>query len=141
MTWIEWTHWLSSFWMMAVIWFVQIVHYPMFQLIPESHRIHASEKHQAWISWIVMPPMLLEAFSMLAMVSDFWHSKLFIVSAVLLMIIWASTFLLQVPCHHQLLKNPTDEVISRLVHTNWIRTVSWTVKTILIGWLFFGGLL
>ena len=50
--------------MMAVIWFVQIVHYPLFKLVPYNERVMYAQKHQQWISWIVMPAMLIECLSL-----------------------------------------------------------------------------
>jgi hypothetical protein len=42
--------------------------------------------------------------------------------------VWASTFLLQVPCHDRLSRGWDEGVHARLVQTNWIRTVLWTAR-------------
>ena len=105
----------SSFWMMAVIWFVQIVHYPLFYLIPDSARIIYAKKHQYLISWVVVIPMLIEAFTIFWI--DYEENKtVWIACIICLTIIWLSTFLLQVPCHNLLLVNPTDKTITKLVN-------------------------
>ncbi len=46
----------------------------------------------------------------------------------LVLLIWISTFLLSVPNHAKLAKGKDDTHINRLINTNWIRTVLWTVK-------------
>ena len=121
----------TSIWMLSVIWFVQIVHYPLFSLIPKIARIEFATKHQYLISWIVVIPMLVELVTIF-LIDYSSYEMLWVLSIICLIIIWASTFILQVPCHNQLLINPTDQVILKLIKTNWIRTIFWTLKTILI---------
>ena len=36
---VNYIHFLSSFWMCAIIWFVQVVHYPLFLTVPKFNRI------------------------------------------------------------------------------------------------------
>jgi hypothetical protein len=48
---------------------------------------------------------------------------------VFVLIVWLSTFVLQVPIHNRLKAGKKDSKIRHLVATNWIRTVSWTLKT------------
>ena len=124
-------HFLSTFWMMAVIWFVQIVHYPLFKLVPYNERVMYAQKHQQWISWIVMPAMLIECLSLFFLKTYYLYDPTWILSVLCLVIIWASTFFLQVPCHQKLISDPKDPIIKKLVNTNWIRTVFWTIKSIL----------
>jgi hypothetical protein len=45
---------------------------------------------------------------------------------------WLSTFGLQVPCHNQLRKGFSSAVHTRLVRTNWVRTLSWTVRAVVL---------
>ncbi|RAP29526.1 hypothetical protein DID78_03530 [Candidatus Marinamargulisbacteria bacterium SCGC AG-343-D04] len=130
---IEWIHFLSSFWMMTVIWFVQIVHYPLFAYVPKYSRIEYSRKHQQWISVLVMPGMLIEAISLVLLGKEMLFNQQWILMLLSLLIIWGSTFFLQVPCHNNLLKDPNDRIVRKLVSTNWIRTFFWTLKTIIVG--------
>ena len=55
----------------------------------------------------------------------------FLLSMILLIIIWLSTFFIQVPIHNKLLDEPSN-YLTKLVRTNWIRTVLWTVKAMMI---------
>jgi hypothetical protein len=55
-----------------------------------------------------------------------------IISIVLVVIIWSSTFLLQVPIHNRLKSGKKEEFIRRLVATNWIRTIAWSLKSLVI---------
>jgi hypothetical protein len=49
--------------------------------------------------------------------------------------IWLSTFLLQVPQHNVLLQGFAEEAHRKLVITNWIRTVLWSCRGILVLWM------
>ncbi len=51
---------------------------------------------------------------------------------VLLLIIWISTFMLQVPAHQSLSTTWNAATHKRLVLTNWIRTVGWSVRSVLL---------
>jgi hypothetical protein len=49
----------------------------------------------------------------------------------MLVFIWASTAMLQMPMHGHLLAGADARAHRRLVATNWIRTVLWTVRALL----------
>ena len=55
-----------------------------------------------------------------------------IISTVLIVINWSSTFLLQVPIHNRLRSGKKEVLIRRLVATNWIRTIAWCLKSLVI---------
>jgi hypothetical protein len=50
------------------------------------------------------------------------------VAGLLLLGVWGSTFLLQVPCHDRLSASWDEAVHARLVATNWLRTILWTLR-------------
>lgn len=127
-----WLHFFCSFWMMVTIIFVQLVHYPLFLALHYSDRVAYAKKHQAKISFIVMPVMLLELVSLIAMASSYALDIFWLTLCFLLVVIWTSTFLIQVPCHKKMLLQPDDKILNRLVQSNWIRTIAWTLKTVCI---------
>jgi hypothetical protein len=53
----------------------------------------------------------------------------------LLAIIWLSTAFVQVPCHNGLSQGFDAIVHRRLVRTNWIRTVAWSLRGLLVLWM------
>jgi len=53
----------------------------------------------------------------------------------LLAIVWASTAFVQVPCHEKLSDGFDAAVHGRLVLSNWIRTVCWTARGLLVTWM------
>jgi hypothetical protein len=50
-------------------------------------------------------------------------------------VIWASTFLVQVPAHGTLARGFDEAAHARLVGSNWIRTAAWTARALLLAWL------
>jgi hypothetical protein len=118
--------------MFGLIWFVQVVHYPMLRHLGGSEGAfrEAMATHQQRTTLIVAPAMLVEA---LAAVLLAWASVSGLVSAGLawagvglLCVVWGSTFLVQVPMHVRLSRGRDERVLGLLVATNWVRTIAWT---------------
>ena len=132
---------LATTWAMTgVIWFVQLVQYPSFEQVGSSSFPAFHAHHSASISLIVAPLMIAEALSALAFV---WvplrvQTPLQIwVGIGLVGIIWASTFLLQVPAHSKLGTGFDQGTWRFLVGTNWIRTIAWSARAALVSyWLY-----
>ena len=125
----------STLFMTGVIWFVQVVHYPLFAKTGLTD-FHVFEKaHTSLTTWVVAPPMLIELISALLLI---WYRPAGIsnvqcgIGLALLGVIWLSTLFLQIPCH-ELLSRDFDPVIhQKLVSTNWIRTVAWSLRALLV---------
>jgi hypothetical protein len=49
-------------------------------------------------------------------------------AGLLLLGVWASTFLVQVPCHERLGQGWDEATHARLVATNWLRTLLWSLR-------------
>lgn len=128
-------HLLTTFAMLGLIWFVQIVHYPMMASFDRKNFAAHEKEHCDRTGWVVVPLMLGEVFTFALLLLEGMHSNTFLLSGVLLGVIWASTFLLQVPLHRALLQGWNAGAHRRLVATNWIRTVAWTGRAGLLSWL------
>lgn len=61
-------HFASTWAMVGLIWIVQLVHYPMFGCLDAAQFSRHMRDHQQQISWIVLPLMMSELLSGLAMV-------------------------------------------------------------------------
>ena len=131
--------------MAGLIWFVQIVHYPLFAVIqthttPEAFRIYES-RHANRTGFVVFPPMAVELITALAALlpnlrTAFLSQGTAVTSAVLVVLIWVSTGLIQVPLHNRLSTDATQTVIRRLVLSNWLRTILWTSRAVLLSGAF-----
>lgn len=127
-------HVFSTVFMVGLIWFVQVVHYPLFAKVGHEQFRTYEELHQRLTTWVVGPAMLVElatAVLLLKYVPD--TSQTLAWSGVgLVIVIWLTTALLSVPAHNSLAIEYSTAAWHRLVSTNWIRTVAWTVRGILV---------
>lgn len=124
--------------MTGLIWFVQVVHYPLFDRVGTSGFPAFQMDHMRRTTWVVGPPMLAEgasAVALWAMAPDDVSPWLHAFGVTLLAVIWASTALVQVPCHDRLAHGFRVETYRRLVRSNWVRTVAWTARAPMALWL------
>ena len=132
-------HLISTLLMVGIIWFVQVVHYPlMAQVGAEQFREYA-RLHQSRTTLVVVGPMLVEAITAMGLLvrfPTFRNSPVFLASAVLLVLIWASTAWLQVPIHQSLAQGFDEQGIQRLIESNWLRTIAWSIRGVLICGIF-----
>tara|TARA_R100001143_G_scaffold44720_1_gene40085 strand:+ start:2095 stop:2532 length:438 start_codon:yes stop_codon:yes gene_type:complete len=120
----------SSFFMCGVIWLVQLVHYPFFFRADRTQFTEHIRFHGFRISFIVLPVMTLELISSILLTiyaPDF--QALHLIGLIVVLLIWVSTFLLQVPQHAKLVDKFDENAILKLVRTNWIRTILWSIKS------------
>lgn len=120
-------HTAATLAMTGLIWFVQLVHYPLFRLAARPSFAEFARQHQRRTTWVVLPLMSAEAFSaalLLLRQPGLWTAT----GAALLLIIWLSTALLQVPQHRRLSRGFDAAAARRLVMTNWLRTLAWTAR-------------
>lgn len=128
------THAAATLFLVGLIWFVQIVHYPLMARVPVSEFSAYEHEHQNRTTFVVAPTMLIEVLTaaMLLVVMPPGSGRFLpAIGIVLLAIIWLSTFLVQVPLHARL-KTGFDAVAHRrLVFSNWLRTLAWTGRGVL----------
>lgn len=122
----------STVFMTGAIWWVQIIHYPLFaQVGPEAFTSY-HKRHVDVTGWVVIPPMLLELGTAFMWVALQPSSVLAWLGLALLGLVWASTFFVQVPLHGRLQQGLQPESIRSLVASNWLRTVGWTARAALL---------
>lgn len=126
--------------MVGVIWFVQIVHYPLMGLVGSPRFVAYSEAHSRLTSYVVGPPMLAEAVTAALLLVSRPPTVSFLAAltgAVLVAVIWLSTALLQVPRHTALGSGFDSREHRALVATNWLRTLAWTARGALVMWMMY----
>ena len=126
---------VATWGMVGVIWTMQLVHYPLLGELSSFAPATAASDHARRITWVVGPLMAVEGVAALALLvarpatmsaASAW------VAAVLLAIALGSTVLMQVPQHTQLSTGHDDAVVTALIAGNWIRTIAWTAKGVLL---------
>ena len=132
---------VSTWYMVGLIWMVQCVHYPLFAIVSAENYVEYQQLHERYITPVVGVPMIVELVTAILLlnylpkgVSAAWVWA----ALVLLVVAWLSTAFLQVPCHSKLNIAFDADVHRRLVNSNWIRTISWTLRGLLVAWFVFG---
>ena len=123
---------LVSFGLVVLIWLVQVIIYPSFaDIAPERFaRWHAG--YTRGVTWIVMPLMLGQV-ALLGWLLAVHPSRWGFLAAGTVAVAWIATFALAVPAHEKLRSSGLDGgIIRKLVETNWIRTVAWTLTFLLL---------
>lgn len=131
-------HAASTLWMTGLIWFVQVVHYPLFSLVGSDVFARYEHAHTTRTTLVVGPPMLLELATtvmLLGLTSDAVPRGATWTGAAVLALIWVSTALLQVPQHSVLALGFDARAYEVLVQSNWIRTIGWSLRAALSLWL------
>jgi hypothetical protein len=121
--------------MAGLIWCIQMAHYPLFNFVDRGRFPEFETAHRWRISVVVGPLMAGEFVTAALLVANpppGTSRAVFIVLFGLLTAIHASTIWLQVPMHERLNAGFDDLNHRRLVRTNWIRTVLWTLRTVII---------
>jgi hypothetical protein len=125
-------HAAATLFMTGLIWFVQLVHYPLFARVEARVFPGYEIEHMRRTAWIVTPAMLVEAAAAIALLFDpRVPAALAWGGGALLAIVWLSTALLQAPRHVALRRGFDAAVHARLVATNWIRTAAWSARSVL----------
>ena len=128
----------ATLFMVGVIWFVQVVHYPLFARVGAGGFAAYSGAHSRLTGLVVGPPMLAEAATSVALVLgpppgvSPWLPA---VGLALLAIIWLSTALLQSPRHRELGRGFDASAQRSLVASNWLRTACWSARGLVVLWM------
>jgi len=128
----------ATLYLVGLIWTVQILIYPLMEHVGASGYSAYHNLHTSRITPIVAPAMIVELATAIYFVfaaDEKIDYRYFWFGLALVLIIWISTFLLQVPLHEKLAASFDADAQRRLVRTNWIRTATWTMRGALILWI------
>lgn len=146
----------ATIFLTGLIWMVQLVHYPAFLLVGQNEFPQFHSQHSARISLLVVPMMTLELclaiVILFASIFEQLERKIGTqsyliehrlehiqemgwmvwVNVILVVLLWLVTFFVSVPLHNQLSLGYSEEAIQKLIHTNWIRTILWSIKSYVV---------
>ena len=128
---------IATWYMVGLIWMVQIVHYNLFDRVGNEAFEHYEAEHNRLITPIVGIPMLIEIATTVALI---WMTPSYLPRPVawvglgLVGVIWLSTLALQIPAHQRLLDGFDLVTYKRLVNSNWIRTAAWSARGCLMAY-------
>lgn len=129
-------HVAATLCLVGLIWTIQVVHYPLMGQVGAEAFSRYHVLHSSAISWLVVPLMLVELGTAIVWVvrplSDTtWPAWL---GLALIGVIWLSTAVLQVPQHNILAGGFDAAAHHFLVTSNWLRTVAWSLRGVLVVW-------
>jgi len=127
----------STFAMTGLIWLIQLVNYPLMSFVPDDKFVDYEAAHCRNITPLVLPLMTCELLTSgwLCFVPITAVRAELISGGVLTVLLWVSTFLIQVPLHTRLATRFIRKDWRRLVNSNWIRTWLWSARSILMAWV------
>ena len=116
--------------LLVLIWLVQIIIYPGMHnwVTAEFSAVHRVYTRQ--ITFIVGPLMLGQAVCALLMTIHA-PDRLLVLQLILIIFVWGATAFISVPLHRRLSGGHDSQVIDRLVTTNWLRTIGWSLVSLL----------
>ncbi len=123
-------HDAATWYMVGIIWLVQLVQYPMFEYLDRATFTRSHAFHTSVIGLVVGPGMLIELVLSALILwrrgpSD-WPA---LGGFALVIMLWAVTFFVMIPLHNRLaIEGFQAEVHHALVNWNWLRTLAWTAR-------------
>jgi len=131
MNWLTSIHLATTWALVGLIWVVQILVYPQFQRVAAAQFKEYHFAHCFRIGLIVAPLLFVEAATAAWLLHQ-GNRGLFAVSTGFIPLTWLSTAVMQAPIHTKLMRGYDEPLIRRLLLTNWIRTLAWTARGILV---------
>ena len=128
-------HFAATWFMVGLIWTIQVVHYPLFPLVGEDAFPRYETEHTKRMGWLLALPAPIEVVTAAALVfasPPGVDVTLVVAAGAVLAALWLTTALVQVPLHRKLSEDPSPDEMRRLVATNWIRTAGWTLRGVLV---------
>jgi hypothetical protein len=136
-------HFATTWFLVGLIWMVQVVHYPLFARVGSAEFAGYAAAHAHLITYVVGPLMLLELMTAIVLLAQWppalpgWIGWL---GLALVGVIWLTTMFVSVPLHARLATGFDAQAHALLVGTNWIRTLAWTARGLLMAWLLYNTL-
>jgi hypothetical protein len=120
----------------GLFWYLQIVHYPLFTYVDKKSFLEYHIYHLKRNTYIIFIPMLLEGAFSILFAFDSPHVIPPMIPFLCLCLstsMWLVTFSHITPLHDKLTADGLDkDTVDKLIQMNWIRTIGWTVKTLLL---------
>ena len=116
--------------LVGVILMTQFINYPLFKSI-KSDFTNYHKQYTERMGYVVAPLMVIELILVTYIILHHKENLFVIFIFLLTIIIWASTFFIQVPIHNTLSKKKEKNKIIKLNKSNYIRTICWILKLII----------
>ena len=113
--------------LVGIILLTQFVNYPLFKKINNDFEcFHTDYTYR--IGYLVAPIMILELIVVTLILFNNVVNNFIIIITLTTILIWASTFFIQVPIHNKIGHRKDIRKINKLIQSNFIRTILWSAK-------------
>jgi len=136
-------HGAATWFMTGLIWFVQVVHYPLYDRIGAESFVAYERLHCSLTTIVVAPVMILELLTAVLLIFQRPRCLLLpeaLLNLALLALIWLSTLFIADQLHGSLAGQFSKETHQALVGWNWLRTAAWSMRAVLLAAVFYRGL-
>jgi hypothetical protein len=133
--WLVLVHAALTWALVGLILVIQFLHYPLFDQVGEAAFTRYQAAHMNAITLLVGPLMLAELATGLLLLGvrpagvPAWTVA---AGFVLILVVWGGTLFLSVPQHGRLLDGFDPAAYRALVDTNWVRTLAWLARGVLV---------
>lgn len=123
-------HIAATWAMVGVIWTIQLLQYPQMARVPSDAFAAYEESHQRRVVGVLalFAPLEVVSAAAIAISVDEVPAWLSVGAGALLAAIWIATGAFYAPIHGRLAERWDAGLHARLVVTNWLRTIAWTVR-------------
>ena len=133
-------HAAATWAMVGLIWFVQVVHYPLFADVDAAAFGSYHRRHMKRTIPVVATFMLIELLTAVWLVwvlrdQGGWVPIAAWCGLALVLVNAVVTATLSMPCHRRLSEGFDARCNARLVASNWLSTLAWSVRGIIALWL------
>jgi hypothetical protein len=119
--------------LVGLIWVIQVVVYPQFLRVGEKEFVPFHFGHCLRIGLLIAPLLVIETITAAALLYQGHREPVFLISISLIPVVWLSTAIFQAPMHVRLMDGFDAALIRRLIRSNWLRTMTWTARGLLLG--------
>ena len=123
-------HLAATWFMLGLIWTIQVVHYPLFHLVGAPSFASYEAGHTRRIGALLLIPAVVEVVSA-GLLFAAEPTALTFAAGALLAGIWLMTALVHAPLHGRLAPGYHEAAVERLVSANWWRTGAWSLRGVL----------
>lgn len=130
---------ITSFSMLGIIWFVQLIHYPLLNKIKQGFTQY-ERSHIKRAACFIGPLLVIDFITSILLVAFEETSaltRLATANLVFNAVFWVWTFIYQMPQHQKLAIGFSKKTVDKLVLTNWFRAFIWTLKAATLIWMIY----
>ena len=130
-------HMAATWAMVGFIWTIQVLQYPLMAEVPRDGFPRFEAVHQRRVTAVIalFGPLEVVMAALVFLTVDVVPTWLSFGSGAVLAAIWASTAFFYAPLHTRLAAGFAEHLHRRLVSTNWLRTIAWSVRGLAAAWM------